>query len=66
MKESGCRTNAINPIGCYGIGQSCPRDKIAHCGDDFTCQDEWFSNYAVQRYGSWKGAYEFWLANHWW
>ena len=67
MKESGCRTNAVNPIGCYGIGQSCPRSKIAHCrGDDFACQDAWFSNYAQQRYGGWAGAYQFWLKNHWW
>lgn len=66
MKESGCRTNARNPIGCYGIGQSCPASKIAHCGDDFACQDAWFSNYAQQRYGGWAGAYSFWLKNHWW
>lgn len=65
-KESGCRTTALNPIGCYGIGQSCPASKIAHCGADFACQDAWFSNYAVTRYGSWEKAYNFWLANHWW
>lgn len=66
MKESGCRTNAINPIGCYGIGQSCPRSKIAHCGDSYTCQNAWFSQYAKDRYGGWAQAYQFWLRNHWW
>lgn len=66
QKESGCNTAAVNPIGCFGIGQSCPRSKIAHCGTDFACQDAWFSNYAVTRYGSWEGAYNFWLKNHWW
>lgn len=66
MKESGCNPRAVNPIGCKGIGQSCPASKIAHCGDDFACQDAWFSNYAVQKYGSWEKAYIFWLANHWW
>lgn len=64
--ESGCRTTAMNSIGCYGIGQSCPASKIAHCGTDFTCQDAWFSNYAIQRYGSWEGAYNFWLSHKWW
>lgn len=66
QKESGCNTGATNPIGCFGIGQSCPKSKIAHCGVDFKCQDAWFTNYAVQRYGSWRGAYNFWVANHWW
>ena len=31
MKESSCRTTARNSQGCYGIGQSCPASKIAHC-----------------------------------
>lgn len=66
MKESGCRTDAMNSIGCYGIGQSCPASKIAHCGADFACQDAWFSNYAVTRYGSWEKAYNFWVKNRWW
>lgn len=66
MKESGCRTTARNPQGCYGIGQSCPASKIAHCGSDYTCQNAWFSGYAISRYGSWAKAYQFWLANNWW
>lgn len=65
MKESGCRTTAVNSIGCRGIGQACPGSKLP-CGDDFACQDAWFSNYAIQRYGSWEKAYAFWLNNHWW
>jgi len=64
--ESGCRTDALNSIGCFGIGQSCPRSKIAHCGTDWSCQNAWFTNYAVTRYGSTLQAYNFWLANHWW
>lgn len=65
MKESGCRTTAVNSIGCRGIGQACPGSKLP-CGDDFACQDAWFSNYAIQRYGSWEAAYNFWINNHWW
>lgn len=66
MKESGCRTTALNSIGCYGIGQSCPASKIAHCGSDFACQDAWFRNYAVTRYGSTANAWAVWQQQHWW
>lgn len=66
MHESGCRTTALNSIGCYGIGQSCPASKIAHCGADYACQNAWFSNYAITRYGSWAGAYAFWQSHRWW
>lgn len=65
QKESNCNTAAVNSIGCRGIGQACPGSKLP-CGNDFACQDAWFSNYAQQRYGGWKGAYNFWLQNHWW
>lgn len=66
MKESGCRTTAVNPIGCYGIGQACPASKIAHCGADYACQNAWFTNYANSAYGGWAGAYSFWLSHSWW
>lgn len=63
--ESGNRTTAINSIGCRGLGQACPGTKLP-CGDDYACQDAWFTNYAMQRYGSWQNAYNFWVANRWW
>lgn len=66
MRESGCRTNALNSIGCFGIGQSCPASKIAHCGTDFACQDAWFKSYAISRYGSYAGAWSAWQSKHWW
>ncbi len=65
MKESGCNPSAVNSIGCRGIGQACPGSKLP-CGADFACQDAYFSNYAIQRYGSWEAAYSFWLRNSWW
>ena len=65
MKESGCRTTAVNSIGCRGIGQACPGSKLP-CGDDYACQNAWFTNYALERYGSWANAHAFWLNNHWW
>lgn len=63
--ESGNRTTAVNSLGCRGIGQACPGTKLP-CGDDYACQDAWFTNYAMQRYGSWENAYNFWVANRWW
>lgn len=65
-KESGCRTTARNASGCYGIGQACPGSKIAHCGSDYACQNAWFTNYAIQRYGSWENAYNFHKTRGWW
>ncbi len=65
QKESGNRTTAVNSIGCRGLGQACPGSKLP-CGDDYACQDAWFTNYAMTRYGSWEAAYNFWVANHWW
>lgn len=63
--ESGCNLNAVNSIGCRGIGQACPGGKLP-CGADYACQNAFFTNYAVTRYGSWAGAYDFWVNNHWW
>lgn len=64
--ESGCRTDAVNSIGCTGLGQACPGSKLPCSLSDWVCQDNWFSNYAIQRYGSWEAAYNFWQANRWW
>lgn len=68
--ESGWRPNAMSSRGCGGLGQACPASKLANvCPDwqiDPVCQLRFFNGYAVSRYGSWTGAYNFWLANHWW
>lgn len=57
MKESGCRVNARNASsGAYGIPQSLPASKIAHCGDDPICQIKWMQDYVNRRYGGWAGA----------
>lgn len=61
-----CSTTARNANGCYGIGQACPGSKVAHCGADYACQNEWFTGYALGRYGSWAAAYNFHKANGWW
>lgn len=61
-----CNTTAMNAGGCFGIGQACPGGKVAHCGSDYACQNEWFTGYALGRYGSWAAAYNFHKANGWW
>lgn len=65
-KESGNNPNATNPNGCYGIGQDCNGVLRGQCGADWACQDAFFTNYAMRRYGSWENALAFWQANHWW
>lgn len=66
-KESGNRTDAINPSsGACGLGQALPCSKLPCTLSDYACQDAWFTNYAMQRYGSWEAAQAFWVANHWW
>jgi hypothetical protein len=65
MHESGCRVDARNAGGCYGIGQACPGSKLP-CGPDFACQHSWFTGYMLGRYGSWEAAASFRRANNWW
>lgn len=65
--ESGCRTNARNPNGgACGLGQALPCSKMPCSLSDWVCQDKFFSNYAIQRYGSWANAYAFWKQHSWW
>lgn len=68
--ESGWRPGARNASGCLGLGQACPGSKLINAcpnwESDPVCQLRFFSGYANGRYGSWQGAYNFWLVNHWW
>ena len=64
--ESGNNPNATNPNGCYGLGQDCNGRVRTLCGADYACQDAYFTNYAMSRYGSWENALAFWQAHHWW
>ena len=63
--ESGNNPASVNSIGCRGLGQACPGSKLP-CGNDYACQDAYFTNYAMTRYGSWEKAYQFWVAHRWW
>lgn len=71
IEESSWRVDAVNSIGCIGLGQSCPGGSgLANdCPDWQTnpvCQLQHFDRYASSRYGGWGPAYQFWLQNNWW
>lgn len=59
--ESGNDPTSVNAYGCRGLGQACPGTKLP-CGEDYACQDEYFTNYMLQRYHTWEAAKAFWLA----
>ena len=67
-RESGCRVDAQNPSGAYGIPQALPGSKMASAGADWetnpVTQIRWMAGY-VSRYGGWQGALEFWYAHGW-
>jgi len=65
MHESGCNTASSSANGCFGIGQACPASKLAYCGTDYACQNDYFTSYA-NKYGGWAGAYNFWVSHGWW
>ena len=66
--ESGCRVDARNPSGAYGIPQALPGNKMASAGADWetnpVTQIRWMAGY-VSRYGGWQGAINFWYAHGW-
>lgn len=66
--ESGNDPKRWNTSGCVGLGQACPASKLlAVCPTlDYACEDRWFTNYAISRYGSWYNAYRWWIAHRWW
>lgn len=70
-RESGWRPGARNSSsGAYGLCQALPASKMAPAGGDYLTnpitQLRWCTGYAVGRYGSWQGAYNAWLVQHWW
>jgi hypothetical protein len=63
--ESSNRLDAVNPGGCYGLGQSCSnalRNACPNWSSDLNCQLAFWDSYALSRYGSWQGAYNHWIA----
>ncbi len=68
-RESGCRVDATNPSGAYGIPQALPGSKMASAGADWETnpitQIKWMSSYVTGRYGGWKQALEYWYSHGW-
>lgn len=66
-KESGWNPNATNSSsGACGLVQALPCSKVPGNGYDPVDNLRWGNGYATGRYGSWAGAYNFWVNNHWW
>lgn len=66
-KESRWNPNATNPSsGAHGLPQALPYSKTGCGWVDAVCQLKWANGYAVARYGSWAGAYNYWLSHHYW
>lgn len=65
-RESGWNPNATNrSSGACGLAQVYPCSKLANAYDPIV-NLTWANGYANGRYGSWAGAYTFWINNHWW
>jgi uncharacterized protein YabE (DUF348 family) len=69
-KESNWNPLAQNSSGAYGLCQALPGSKMASAGADWATnpvtQLRWCSGYATGRYGSWAGAYNYWVSHHYW
>lgn len=66
-RESGWNPNATNSSsGACGLVQALPCSKVSGNGYDPVDNLRWADGYAKGRYGSWAGAYEFWINNNWW
>ena len=65
MKESSNRLEAINSIGCIGLGQDCNGQLAIDCPDwqtDRPCQEVFWQRYMSNRYGTWNKAKQHWSA----
>jgi hypothetical protein len=65
--ESGNNPTRENSIGCIGLGQDCNGNLRNVCPAlDYNCEDQFFTNYMIHRYGTWDRAKSFWVAHGWW
>ena len=66
-RESKWDPNATNRYsGAHGLPQALPYSKTGCGWVDAVCQLRWANGYAVGRYGSWAGAYNYWLSHNYW
>ena len=65
--ESGNNPSATNSSsGACGLGQALPCSKMPCSLSDYACQDNFFTAYMLERYGSWENAKTFWIMHNWW
>lgn len=72
--ESGWNPSAVSSNGCIGLGQNCRDqngnywldDACPNWENDPVCQLRRFAQYAIERYGGWRRAYEAKKAKGWW
>jgi hypothetical protein len=65
--ESGNNPASVNASsGACGLGQALPCSKMPCSLSDYACQDNFFTQYCLSRYGTWDAAMAFWQAHSWW
>jgi hypothetical protein len=66
----GTQTWNHSGSGAYGICQALPGNKMSSTGADWATnpvtQLRWCDGYAKGRYGSWAGAYQYWITHYNW
>ena len=67
--ESGCRVDAANASGAYGIPQALPGSKMASIAGDWetnpVTQIKWMVGYVNGKYGGWTQALNYWYTHGW-
>lgn len=65
-KESGWNPSAVNKSsGACSLAQSLPCSKIGADWQNPVTALRWANGYVSARYGGWAGAYQWWIAHHW-
>jgi uncharacterized protein YabE (DUF348 family) len=65
-KESTWRPDAVNKSsGACGLVQALPCSKLGANWSDPVVALKWQFQYVVERYGGYRGAYDFWVKNKW-
>jgi len=66
QRESGWVVGRWNNEGCAGLAQACPASKLGDAYGSLDGELKWSMNYAINRYGSAKKAWEIWQEQRWW
>ena len=64
--ESGWVVGRWNQVGCAGLGQACPKQKLGEAYGSLEGEIDWFYDYAISRYQSTHNAKSVWERQRWW